>query len=53
MTPEELNEIQQKVHHLDEEYWNGSDTTITDAINGLADYVESVRIAWMNDGHVR
>jgi hypothetical protein len=48
MTPEELGEIQNKVHHLDEEYWNGSDSSMTDAINDLADYVESCRMSWMN-----
>lgn len=48
MTPQELMEIQNKVHHLDAEYWNGSDTTVTDAINDLADFVESIRMGWMN-----
>jgi hypothetical protein len=48
VSPNELGEIQNRVHHLDEEYWNGSDTSVTDAINDLADFVESIRAAWMS-----
>lgn len=48
MTPQELDQIQQHVHHLDEQYWNGDDATITAALNELADFVESIRAAWMN-----
>lgn len=52
MTPQDLMELERLMHALDEEYWNGSDSTVTDAINELADFVEEIRSAWMN-GKVR
>ena len=50
MDPQELTEIQNRVHTLDEEYWNGSDVTFTDALNDLADYVGRVRDQYMGNG---
>jgi hypothetical protein len=48
VSPDELEKIQEKVRYLDEEYYHGSDTSVTAAINDLADYVESIRAAWMS-----
>ena len=50
MDPKELTEIQNRVHSLDEQYWNGSEVTFTDALNDLADYVNNVRDAYMGNG---
>jgi hypothetical protein len=52
MSPQDLMDLQNLMHRLDEEYWNGSDHTVTDAINDLADKAEAIRTAWMN-GKVR
>jgi hypothetical protein len=48
MSPQDVMELERLMHALNEEYWNGSDTTVTEAINGLADRAEEIRTAWMN-----
>jgi hypothetical protein len=46
MTPDQIETLKRAVDALDEEYWNGSHTSVTAAFNVVEDLVAEIRAVW-------
>jgi hypothetical protein len=46
VTPEQLAQIQGAVTVLEEEFWNGSDTSVNTSLNVIEDLLGEIRTTW-------
>lgn len=46
MTPDQLTQLKGAVAALDDEYWNGSDTSVHASLNVVEDLLAETRTAW-------